>query len=103
MKNLYLYTGSVVVKFTLAPATDGAITEKAVDNLKGFLLEPSENLQINGKEMPLVPKSLKTTSIKSQKADDVTGLALTTKIVLGVVFGLIGIAIIIAIIVICMR
>ena len=95
------------VRFTLAPGEkDQATTNDAVNGLETFLADDQKNLKINGKSLPMTPGSLKTTSVDRQtdtQEEEVTGLPLTTKIVLAVVFGLIGIAIIIAIIVICMR
>lgn len=55
---------------------------------------------VNGKYLKPVPQTLTAKSVVREKEG---GLAPSTKIVLGVVFGLIGVAIIIAIIVICVR
>lgn len=101
--------GSIDVKFTLAPGeTDDSTTNEAVSDLQNFLSDENKDLRLRGETLKMAPGSLKTTSVEtptgnSSERDPVTGLPLTTKIVLAVVFGLIGIAIIIAIIVICMR
>lgn len=102
-------TGSVDVKFTIGPGEGNeATTSNAVGDLQNFLVDDSsQGVEINGQALPMAQGSLKTTSVErlndESEKEQVTGLPLTTKIVLAVVFGLIGVAIIIAIIVICMR
>lgn len=88
----------------MAPADEKALTtDDAINNLQKFLEQDNKSLRIKGEELTMTPGSLKTSAVVQQKEEEVVGLPLTTKIVLAVVFGLIGIAIIVAIVVICMR
>lgn len=89
------------VDFTLAPAedTDTTNTNEAVKNLETFM-DSNQKMEVNGNSLPTMKESLKRAAVGGQEE---TGLRQSTKIVLGVVFGLIGVAIIIAIIVICLR
>lgn len=95
------------IDFTLAPDESGAAntnTDEAVANLKEFM-GSGRPMTVNGEELPPMSGTLESEPLVEANVEDPDsgGLRQSTKIVLGVVFGLIGAAIIIAIIVICVR
>ena len=91
------------VDFTVAPDETGdeSNTDDAFKNLETFM-ESGKPMRVNGKELPTMGETLEAEKVTVEQEED-GGLRDSTKIVLGVVFGLIGVAIIIAIIVICVR
>lgn len=99
--------GSVAVEFTVEPSEDGSgpTTDEARAKLEDHLSNGG-GLEINGKELRLIDGTL--TSTAESKAGvkpepERQGISVAAKIALSVVFGLIGLAIIITIIVIVLR
>lgn len=91
---------------TVEPSEDGSgpSTDEAKAKLEDHLVNGGE-LEINGKKLQLIDGTLtsKSEATATEEEKPSHGISLTTKIVLGVVFGLIGLGIIVAIIVICLR
>lgn len=89
---------------TLEPAEEGETTEEARLKLEKYL-ENGGSIEVDGQDLKMVHGTLKTAAVKSgvPEEKEAGGVSATTTIVLAVVFSLIGLAIIIAVIVIVMR
>jgi len=89
--------GSVVIETQVQPGTETEMTSgEAVKKLEAYV-EKEGAFMVNGQELRAVPGSLETKTYAEMKK------LRTTKIVVGVIFGLLGLAALIAIVVCCMR